>query len=139
MRESPVSVSPVPTEQQPLNEYEQLKEAWFFHWVTLSPFQYGKKLAWVWLWGWLLAAPLVAASFSPRQYPWQFALWATGGALFLVTLMAIRLYLGWSYIRDSLNERNSFFTKNLVGTMGKTGENLQKFWPANSLGSFLSS
>ncbi len=109
MRESPVSVSPVPTEQQPLNEYEQLKEAWLFNWTTLAPFPYFRKLAWVGFWGWLLAAPIVAASFSPRQYPWQFGLWTTGGGLFLVTLIVVRLYLGWSYIRDRLNKETVFY------------------------------
>jgi hypothetical protein len=30
MREVSVSTCPVPTEQQPVNEYQELKESWFF-------------------------------------------------------------------------------------------------------------
>lgn len=109
MRESPVSVSPVPTEQQPLNEYEQLKDSCFFRWGTLSTFGYVRKLAWLWLWGWLVSGPIAAASFPPQKYSLQFALAGAGGSLFLLALVILRIYLGWSYVRDRLSKEIIFY------------------------------
>ncbi|MCY7277404.1 MAG: CGLD27 family protein, partial [Phormidesmis sp. CAN_BIN44] len=35
-------VCPVPLEQRPINEYQDLKESWFFRWATLDLFAYVK-------------------------------------------------------------------------------------------------
>ncbi|MGL5807433.1 MAG: CGLD27 family protein, partial [Xenococcaceae cyanobacterium] len=78
---------PVPEEQQPINEYEQLKESWIFSWVTLKPSVYLNKLTWVWFWGWFVAGPIAAASFHPQKYPIQFALAGSAGAGLFVTFV----------------------------------------------------
>lgn len=64
MRGSPVYVCPVPTEQQPVNEYEQLKESCFFRWATLNWLGYWRKLAWVWGWGLIVAEHRCSREFS---------------------------------------------------------------------------
>ncbi len=104
MNDLPTSECPVPREQQPLNEYEQLKEAWLFRWVTLTRGQYIRKLLWSWGWGWLLAGPLTAASFPIKTEPIKFAICGSLGAGLLVVLVVFRLYLGWSYIRTRLQK-----------------------------------
>ncbi|MBR8830678.1 MAG: hypothetical protein N5P05_000822 [Chroococcopsis gigantea SAG 12.99] len=109
MKESPVSFCPVPEEQQPVNEYEQLKDSWFFSWPTLEPWAYGKKLAWVWGWSWLLVGPIVAASFPIKKHPLEFILWGLIGTLLSVGLVLARLYLGWNYIKDRLNADKVFY------------------------------
>lgn len=109
MRESAVDFCPVPREQQPINEYEQLKDSWFFRWATLEADIYGRKLAWVGLWGWLIAAPIAAASFSPSKFLLKFILSSSIGATFIVTLVLLRLYLGWSYICDRLHSDKIFY------------------------------
>lgn len=109
MRKLPLSVCPVPSEQQPVNEYEQLKESSLFRWTTLEGFAYARKLMWVWLWGWAIAGPIAAASFSPAKNPFRFILSGSGGALVLVVLVSIRFYLGWSYVRDRLNQETVFY------------------------------
>ena len=43
MPESSVSVCPVPLEQQPVNEYQQLQDSWFYSWATLGLWQYSRK------------------------------------------------------------------------------------------------
>lgn len=98
------SQCPVPSEQLPLNEYEQLKANWLFRWVILSRVQYIRKLLWTWGWGWLLAGPLTAASFSIKTEPFQFAICGSLGAGLLVLFVVLRLYLGWSYIRTRLEK-----------------------------------
>ncbi len=93
---------PVPLEQQPLHEYEQLQASGFFRWATLSLGAYLKGISGVWLGAWVLTGPLAAASFAPQRFPAHFALAAGGGASMLLLLVMARLYLGWAYIRDRL-------------------------------------
>jgi hypothetical protein len=109
MKESSLDFCPVPLEQQPVNEYEHLKDSWLFNWATLDNSAYRRKLAWVGFWGWLLAAPIAAASFPPRKLPWLFLLSAVLGASFLVGLVLLRIYLGWCYIRDRLKSDRVFY------------------------------
>jgi Conserved in the green lineage and diatoms 27 len=102
MIKSSVSNCPVPAEQQPLNEYEELKNSWLFRDSTLSWQEYITKMSWIWGLSWLVAAPVAAASFAPHKYIAQFILCGAAGASFGVLLGLVRLYLGWSYIRDRL-------------------------------------
>ena len=74
MRDVSVSICPVPPEQRPVNEYQELKESWFFSWVTLNWPQYLRKLLWVWLISWIIFCPVAAASFTPSKYPGQLIL-----------------------------------------------------------------
>lgn len=94
---------PIPEEQQPIREYEQLKESWFFRWVTLEQGGYLRKILWVGFWGALFAAPISAASYPPGEMPLSFSCGTVAGGLFFVGLVLIRLYLGWRYIRDRLH------------------------------------
>jgi hypothetical protein len=109
MMESSVSICPVPTEQQPINEYQELNDSWFFSWVTLDMRSYIMKLAWVWGWSWLVAGPLAAASFAPKKYFVQFLLCGGAGAGVFLALTLLRLYLGWSYVRDRLLRETIFY------------------------------
>ncbi|GAB1538949.1 CGLD27 family protein [Scytonema sp. NUACC21] len=102
MIKSSVSNCPVPTEQQPLNEYEELKSSWLFRDCTLNWSEYIAKIALIWVLSWLIAGPVAAASFAPHKYTAQFVLSSAAGASVGVILVLVRLYLGWSYIRDRL-------------------------------------
>ncbi|UZQ55214.1 CGLD27 family protein [Trichothermofontia sichuanensis B231] len=102
-RPSPLSSAcPVPVEQQPLNEYEHLRESWFFRWAT-RPWPHYLGIA-ICLWGlsWLIAGPVAAASFPIAKYPLQFCLSGAGGASVPLVLALTHLYLGWKYVRDRL-------------------------------------
>ncbi len=100
---------PVPLEQQPCNEYEELKESWFFSWSQLQGWDYGKKLVWLGFWGWLLIGPLARASFPPQKKPLLFLLAGTIGVTIFVGLVVLRLYLGWFYISDRLKAEKVFY------------------------------
>lgn len=106
---SSVSVCPVPPEQQPINEYQNLKESCFFRWATLDLRSYLIGIVRLWSLSWFLAGPVAAASFSPVRYPEKFVLTASIGAGLILALMLLRLYLGWSYICDRLLRETVFY------------------------------
>jgi hypothetical protein len=103
------NICPVPLEQQPIYEYEQLKDSWFFRWATLDTFAYGKKLFWLVFWGGLLASPISWASFPPQKKPLLFALFVVVGSIFLTGFVIIQLYLGWRYIGDRLHQEQILY------------------------------
>ncbi|NEQ29328.1 MAG: CGLD27 family protein [Microcoleus sp. SIO2G3] len=106
---SSAPVCPVPAEQQPLNEYQGLKESWFFRWAALELPSYLKPIAILWVLSCLVVAPVAASSFPFAKYPLHFLLSAALGAGLLPTLALLRLYLGWNYVRDRLLKENIFY------------------------------
>ena len=95
---------PVPTEQQPINEYQELKESWFFRWVTLNKWEFAQKLGFIWVISLIISAPISAASFPPEDALFIFILSSSLGSALFVAVTLIRLYLGWSYIGDRLTK-----------------------------------
>lgn len=93
---------PVPLEQRPVQEYEDLKQSWFFGWACAQWFRFLRPIVIIWGLSWLFSGPIAAASFPIHKYPLQFSLSAAGGALVIPVLLLIRLYLGWRYVRDRL-------------------------------------
>jgi Conserved in the green lineage and diatoms 27 len=103
------SFCPVPKEQQPINEYQELQNSWFFGWAKLEPIKYITKLIWVGIWSSIVTAPLAAASFPIAKYPFQFGIATVAGSSIFVALAAIRLYLGWIYIKNRLYNEAIFY------------------------------
>lgn len=93
----------VPFEQRPVNEYSSLKEATLYSWAELSPPSFFVRLGGLWLTTFIvLGIPIAAASFNPSKEPLKLLLAAGTGTLFLVSLIVLRIYLGWSYVGDRL-------------------------------------
>jgi Conserved in the green lineage and diatoms 27 len=109
MMRSSVSNCPVPTDQQPLNEYEELKTAWLFRDCTLNWREYITNIAWVWGFSWLVSGPVAAASFPPQKYSVHFVLCGAAGASLGVIFILVRMYLGWGYVRDRLYSTTVFY------------------------------
>jgi hypothetical protein len=107
--DAPVSVCPVPLEQQPINEYKDLQESCLFRRATLNLRSYLSAIAIIWWVSWLVAGPVAAGSFPPMKSPAQFLLSAAAGASLLLALVVLRLYLGWSYVRDRLLSEKVFY------------------------------
>ncbi|MEB3211437.1 MAG: CGLD27 family protein [Leptolyngbyaceae bacterium] len=99
---SSVPVCPVPKEQQPLEEYQALKDAWFFRWAALERFQYHRPFIVFWGIGWLISAPIASVSFPMAKDPVHFGLSSAAGATIIPLLVLLRIYLGWFYIRNRL-------------------------------------
>ncbi len=103
------SFCPVPKEQQPINEYQELQNSWFFGWVKIAPTQYITKLIWVGIWSLLFTAPVAEASFSIAKYPIQFGICTVGGSLIFIALATLRLYLGWIHVKERLYNESVFY------------------------------
>lgn len=101
-KKTSLAVCPVPSEQLPLNEYEELRQSWYFRWAMLDLSRYVKKMIWLWGWSLLVAAPVAAASFAPAKFPLQFLLASAAGGILVVLLALLRLYLGWAYVSARL-------------------------------------
>lgn len=93
----------VPFEQRPVNEYSSLKDGVLYSWGELGPGPFFLRLGGLWLATFtVLGIPIAAASFNPSREPLRFMLAAGTGTLFLVSLIVLRIYLGWSYVGDRL-------------------------------------
>lgn len=99
---TPLSVCPVPSEQQPINEYQALQESWFYRWGSQTVRGYWTPIGVLWGMGWLIAGPIAAVSFPPAKFFMHFCLSTTAGAALLPILALVQLYLGWRYVRDRL-------------------------------------
>ncbi|PSB00927.1 CGLD27 family protein, partial [Merismopedia glauca] len=93
---------PVPLEQQPIQQYEELQNSCFSGWAKLELPKYLRNLGWVWLIGSLLVSPVAASSFTPSKYWGEFLLSSVIGGEILLGLLLLRLYLGWFYVRNRL-------------------------------------
>lgn len=100
---------PVPLEQQPINEYQSLKESCFFDWAALELPRYLIGIVWLVGLSLVVTGPIAANSFSPTECPGQFILSALAGAGIVLILSLLRLYLGWSYVRDRLLSETVFY------------------------------
>jgi hypothetical protein len=109
MNKSTVNFCPVPLEQQPIYEYEQLKESWLFDWGILAIGQYSRKVAWVAFWSLLLVTPLSMSLFTPAKAPLEFVLSSLMGISILTALFLSRIYLGWQYVKDRLKSDRIFY------------------------------
>ncbi|KAG8384301.1 hypothetical protein BUALT_Bualt04G0104100 [Buddleja alternifolia] len=93
----------VPFEQRPVNEYSSLKDETLYSWADLGTRSFLLRLGGLWLITFtVLGVPIAAASFNPSKDPLRFVLAAGTGTLFLVSLIVLRIYLGWSYVGDRL-------------------------------------
>jgi hypothetical protein len=106
---SSAPVCPVPSEQQPINEYQELRESWFFRWARLNTVGFIKPIVLLWLVNWIVAGPVAAVSFPIAKSPTQFFLLGAAGALLIPTLTLLRLYLGWIYICNRLSDPTVFY------------------------------
>jgi Conserved in the green lineage and diatoms 27 len=100
---------PVPLEQRPINEYQELKDSWFFRWAALEQWAYFKPILILWGLSWIVVGPVTAASFSPEKHLAQFTFLASTVACWLPGLAIVRLYLGWTYVKNRLADPTVFY------------------------------
>ncbi|XGB44098.1 MAG: CGLD27 family protein [Nodosilinea sp. LVE1205-7] len=95
---------PVPAEQQPINEYQDVRQSWFYGWGGRDLVAYLRPLVGLWCLSWVVVGPMVGASFFPSRQPLLFTLTAALGALILPTLALLQLYVGWAHVAGRLRQ-----------------------------------
>jgi hypothetical protein len=95
---------PVPPEQVPINEYQNMRDSWFYSWGSRTLQGYVKPLVVLWCLSWVVTGPMAAASFAPAKAPLPFGFWAATGALILPTLALAQLYTGWCHVGRRLGQ-----------------------------------
>jgi Conserved in the green lineage and diatoms 27 len=100
---APVSTCPVPADQRPINEFKSLQESWFFGWSSADLKTFIGRLALLWGMGCFISSPIAASGFEPMEAFGHFFLAMSGGAIFLMSLVLLRLYLGWGYVYRRLH------------------------------------
>ncbi|KAI5079722.1 hypothetical protein GOP47_0005201 [Adiantum capillus-veneris] len=95
--------SPVPLEQQPVNEYQTLVDSVLFSWAVGDLWLYTLKLSAVGaVVALLLGWPIMATSVDAEKELFKCGTGALCGGLLAVTLAALRMYLGWAYVGNRL-------------------------------------
>lgn len=100
---------PVPPEQRPLQEFNQLEQSWFFRWPSEGPGSLRNALAF----NWLLMLPLtllIASGSAPlRHNTPRLVIAGAVAALTLPLLLLVRQWLGWTYVqRRLISERVAY-------------------------------
>ncbi|RZM82012.1 CGLD27 family protein [Leptolyngbya iicbica] len=95
---------PVPPEQLPINQYEDMRDSWFYAWGSRDLGSYLKPIVILWLVSWAVTGPMVGASYAPGRYPLSFSLLAAAGACILPMLSLAQLYVGWFHIGQRLQQ-----------------------------------
>ncbi|MAR07932.1 MAG: hypothetical protein CL862_12640 [Cyanobium sp. NAT70] len=93
---------PVPPEQRPLEEFQQLTTSWFFSW----PFGLAPTLLRALAISWVLILPITtlvaSGSWTLRQDPLRLVLAGAVAALVLPLFLLMRQWLGWTYVMKRL-------------------------------------
>ena len=93
----------VPESQRPINELKQVKDGVLYNWATLSDTGFATRLAAVYTTVFtLIGGPISYQTFDPtKEFP-LFFLAGSVGALFVTTILCLRIYLGWAYVGERL-------------------------------------
>ena len=100
---APVSICPVPADQRPINEFKSLQESWFFGWSSADFKTFMVRVVLLWGGCGFIIAPIAASGFEPTEALGRFCLATSGGGAFLMSLVLLRLYLGWGYVYRRLH------------------------------------
>ena len=102
-------VCPVPYDQQPINEYYSLKNSCFFAWSTLSFYKYLLNILIILFVSFICCLPLTLSIISFKKHFFISCLVNLNLANFLLILIFLRLYLGWSYVVKRLVSASIFY------------------------------
>ena len=93
---------PVPPEQRPLEEFQQLSESWFFSWPTSVSSCLRRSLLISWLLMFPFSALVASGSWTLRLDPPRLIASAAVASLVLPLLLLMRQWLGWTYVMKRL-------------------------------------
>ena len=93
---------PVPPAQRPLQQYEELRDSWFFAWPSRGDIGLARALIVCWLLALPLTLLVASGSWVLRHRPLELTLAAAAAAVALPALLLLRQWLGWRSIHQRL-------------------------------------
>jgi hypothetical protein len=93
---------PVPPEQRPLREFEQLRSSWFFAWPAGGALPLLRALLLSWIMVLPVALVVAGGSLPLRHDPPRLVVAGAAAALLLPLLLLTRQWLGWTYVHRRL-------------------------------------
>ncbi|KAH0990154.1 hypothetical protein GBA52_001637 [Prunus armeniaca] len=95
---------PVPPEQQPINEYQNLSTSFPFSWASGDLIEYCSRLiATGSSFALLVGLPVASVgALGAQSEPLKQSLYAVSSGFLVVTLAVVRMYLGWAYVGNRL-------------------------------------
>nr|QCI04060.1 hypothetical protein [Antithamnionella ternifolia] len=100
---------PVPFEQQPLNEYFALKESIFFSWSVYEKPKYFLFFLYILIILFILFIPFAKYLVPLNKNFLKLILIDVSFVSFILSLIFLRLYLGWSYVIKRLLSATVFY------------------------------
>ena len=97
-----VVACPVPPEQRPLEEFQQLTESWFFRWPTSSGSELTRALAVSWVLVLPVCVLIASGDWTLRHEPIRLVLAGSVAGLVLPLLLLVWQWLGWTYVMKRL-------------------------------------
>ena len=95
---------PVPIDQQPIHEYENLKKSLFFFWTTEDLFSYLKKILTLIILNYIIIWGLLSINISDETNMIKHSVFISLIVDCFIILLFSRLYLGWQYIYKRLKK-----------------------------------
>ena len=93
---------PVPPEQRPLEEFEQLSRSWFFSWPAGESPHLRRALLISWLMLLPISTLVASGSWMLKNDPPRLVAAGAVAALVLPLLLLMRQWLGWTYVMKRL-------------------------------------
>jgi hypothetical protein len=93
---------PVPPAQRPLQQYEELRDSWFFAWPSRGNGGLTRALTVAWLVALPPSLLVASGSWVLRYRPLELGLAAAVAAALLPVLLLVRQWLGWHSIHRRL-------------------------------------
>ena len=93
---------PVPPEQRPLEEFQQLNDSWFFAWPAGDQPYLSRSLTISWALMLPLCILIASGSWTLRDDPPRLVAAGAVAALVLPLLLLVRQWLGWTYVMKRL-------------------------------------
>lgn len=100
---------PVPKEQRPINEYMKLVQSDFFNWPILTETLFKRKIIKIFFLCFSISLPFSNLFFNFNKSLIKLLLINSTISSFLVIFIILRLLLGWTYIKQRLDDSSVFY------------------------------
>ena len=100
---------PVPPEQLPINQYEGVRDSWFYGWGSRGLKAFLNPVIILCSLVWIFTGPIIVASHGPGSCALPVGFLAAAGAQMLPGLALAQWYVGWLHVGQRLQQAAVFY------------------------------